>query len=356
MRAILFPRAATLKGADCQHLSADSDEGQRVTETAGDALRRLRTRAGLSLRALGARVNYSHGYLHQIEHGERTLSVDLARRLDASLRADGELTALAAGDPSPVPVQDPDRVAHALRHPGKLDAPTVDALAGTLAAERRLDDVLGPGALLPSVGAQWEMVSGIAREARGPHADTLYAVAAEWVQFLGWLHAEARNDAEAVRVLGVAADRADDLRDGVLAAQVENFRGYLERQRGNPIGIVRHFVAAYHMPGASALQRVGDAVQAAHGYALLGDRPEAERLLGEASDLTEAASAEDAPSAAYWLSPGFSRMGIGLAYLGLGDRAHAADNLRAGLSSLPPGHADADWAAEYRAALADAES
>ncbi|WP_433528633.1 hypothetical protein ACQPYA_20060 [Micromonospora sp. CA-263727] len=186
----------------------------------------------------------------------------------------------------------------------------------------------------------------------GPHAAALHEVVAEWTQFVGWLHAEARNDGEAVRVLIEAANQADAVDSGPLAAQVENFRGYLERQRDNPRGIVRHFPAAYHTPGATALQRVGDAVQAAHGYALLDDRDAAVRLLGEASDLTEAAEAEQAPVHAYWLTPTFSRMGLGLAYLALGDHAAGIDNLRAGLAGLPSDQRDAEWTQEYRHAPA----
>ena len=94
-----------------------------------------------------------------------------------------------------------------------------------------------------------------------------------------------------------------------------------------------------------------DAAQAAHGYALLGDRAAAGRLLGEATDLTTAAASESAPPHAYWLTPTFCRMGLGLAYLALGDTAAAADSLRAGLASLPADQRDAEWALEYRQAL-----
>ena len=208
--------------------------------------------------------------------------------------------------------------------------------------------------LLPGAARQWRTIQRLAVDARGPHTPGLHLVAAEWTQFLGWLHAEARNDREAVRLLVEAADQADRVDSGPLAAQAENFRGYLARQQGNPRGIVRHFLAAYHTPGASLLQRVGDAVQAAHGYALLGDRPAAVRLLGEASDLTTAAEAGPPPSAAYWLSPTFSWMGLGLAYLALGDTHAGAENLRAGLAGLPDDQQHAEWAGEYRAALAAA--
>lgn len=94
-------------------------------------------------------------------------------------------------------------------------------------------------------------------------------------------------------------------------------------------------------------------MQAARGYALLSDRAAAGRLLGEASDLTERAGSEPPPSA-YWLTPTFSRLGLGLAYLALGDKRTAGDNLRTGLDGLPDDQRDAEWTTEHRRALVDA--
>lgn len=314
-------------------------------------LRELRTARGLSLRGLAGRTYYGKSLLHDLETSRCRPTVDAARRLDEALQAGGALAALVVEAPAVTTPDDDERVAYVIAQPSRLDAATVRTLADTLSAQRRLDDVLPAPAMLPWSVPQWRTVQGLAAQTRGPHAAKLHEVIAEWTQFVGWLHAEGRNDAEATRVLIEAARQADAVDSGPLAAQVENFRGYLERQRGNPRGIVRHFLAAYHTPGATALQRVGDAVQAAHGYALLGDGGSARRLLGEASDLTEAAEDETAPAAAYWLTPTFSRMGIGLTYLALGDTAAAADNLRAGLNSLPADQRDAEWAAEYREAL-----
>lgn len=321
----------------------------------GVELRRLRQARRLSLRRLASLAYYSRSYLHDLETSRKRPTLDAARRLDDALETGGVLATMVV-DPLAAPApDDAERIAYAVARPSRLDAATVSALADMLAAQRRLDDTIAAQVMLPSAVPQWRTVQDLARQARGPHAPELHSVVAEWTQFVGWLHAEARNDAEAVRVLVEAADQADAVDSGPLAAQVENFRGYLERQRGNPRGIVRHFLAAYHTPGAGALQRVGDAVQAAHGYALLGDKAAAERLLGEASDLTEAAESDTPPAASYWLTPTFVRMGIGLAYLALGRKVAAADHLRAGLEGLPEDQRDAEWTAEYREALASTD-
>ncbi|MCK2241418.1 MULTISPECIES: helix-turn-helix domain-containing protein [unclassified Crossiella] len=65
-------------------------------------LRRLRRERGLSLAALSERTHYSKGYLGNLEHGRRPATLDLARRLDEVLDADGMLVALAAAVPEPV--------------------------------------------------------------------------------------------------------------------------------------------------------------------------------------------------------------------------------------------------------------
>ncbi|MFD0772540.1 helix-turn-helix domain-containing protein [Streptomonospora algeriensis] len=306
----------------------------------------------ISLRAAARAVHIDPGHLSRVLSGKRSPSPQLAESLDGLVGAEGALADLAAT----LDEDDRGRIAHSAAEPARVDLGTVHALADVLAAQRRLDDTLPATAMLPSTSAQWETVERLARDARGPHADALREVAAEWVQFVGWLHAEARNDADAVRWLAEAEERADEVGSGELAAQAANFKGYLARRQGRPRAIVRWFSAAYYTPGAAPLQRVGDAVQAAHGYALLGERDAARRLLGEASDLVDAAGDTEAPGTAYWLSPTFSRMGMGLVHLALGEYAEAAANLRAGLDGLPSEQRYAEWSREYRDALEEARA
>lgn len=316
-------------------------------------VRELRHERGLSLRDLAGAAYIGKSTLSEIENGHHAPCPETALHLDRALDAAGELAAMVTMAPEPDP-EHQARVQYVVSQPMRLDRKAVDALGEVLAAHRRLDDVLDAQMLLSAADAEWRTVSQLADQARGPAVAEMRRLAATWTQYYGWLLAEARRDADAVRVLIEAGEQADAVDDGQLASQVENFRGYLERQRGNPRGIVRHFIAAYHTPGSSILQRVGDAAQAAHGFALLGDRSRAEQLLGEASDLTESADGVPAPEIAYWLSPGFTRMGIGLVWLALGDNTRAADHLRSGLESLPAGFADAEWAQEYRTALDEA--
>ncbi|MFF5805055.1 helix-turn-helix domain-containing protein [Streptomyces sp. NPDC012746] len=58
-------------------------------------LRRLRVRRGLSLADLARRTHYSKGYLSKIETGAKRATLDVARRCDQVLGAEGELVRLA---------------------------------------------------------------------------------------------------------------------------------------------------------------------------------------------------------------------------------------------------------------------
>src|SRR5262245_18814012 len=67
-----------------------------MTETFGDALRRLRNERRVSLRALQTLTQYSHGYISELERGVKKPTPFLAKRLDEALDGKGLLTALAS--------------------------------------------------------------------------------------------------------------------------------------------------------------------------------------------------------------------------------------------------------------------
>ncbi|GAA0361080.1 hypothetical protein NE235_21860 [Actinoallomurus spadix] len=87
---------------------------------------------------------------------------------------------------------DEERLALAVQRPGRVDLTVVESLATILAMQRRLDDTLGPSVILSATLAQARTVTRLLRETRGKVRDSLAPVAAEWVQFSGWLQAELR--------------------------------------------------------------------------------------------------------------------------------------------------------------------
>jgi tetratricopeptide (TPR) repeat protein len=246
-------------------------------------------------------------------------------------------------------------LAHAARHPGQIDGVAVRALADTLAAQRRTDDVVGPGPLIGAAEAQRKALLGMLREARGKHRNELCAVVSEMSQFTGWLRIERGEFERADRLLNEAIDLAGDIENGPLVAQAHNLKGNIARQRGRWNAVHRNFVSAYISESAMR-QRVVNGAQAASALAMLGRRSEAEKMLREIESLRDKATDAEPPGTAYWLTPEWMSLPIGHVHLALGRHREAAEHLRHGLDSLPPEHRYALWTREAREALEQAEN
>lgn len=248
---------------------------------------------------------------------------------------------------------DEDRLVHAVSRPSRLDAGVIGALSAVLAGRRRLEDAVGPGLLLAPVSAQLDGVEGMLREAPMSHHDALGRVVAEWMTFAGWLHAATRQDARALALFERAERLADDVGYGTIAALATSFRGYVARRQHRPRAVIRAACAAMATPGVHQTQKTFDALQAAQGYASVGEREHARRLLDDAAEL--ARDAGEPPAPIYWYSESFFRINIGMVQLGIGEHRDAADMLAGGLAGMPADQREAEWLREYRLALVTAK-
>ncbi|MBC2876861.1 MULTISPECIES: helix-turn-helix domain-containing protein [Streptomyces] len=310
-----------------------------------DLARRALRDSGYSMKAAARAMNYDAAYLSRVLNGKQNPSAKLAASVDELVGAGGALAATVLDDDKK------SRVTRSAANPSRLDAGTVDALAGVLAAYRRLDDSVEPKSVIPATMTQVKEVTRILRGARGPYRDRLAEVVSEWVQFGGWMLAQVRKDDQAVGLLNDALELADEIGNGTLAAQALNFKGYIARQQNRPQGIARWFSAAANTPGAHPAQRIGDYLQAAAGMASLGERDAALRLVEDAEKLTDKAASLPPPDTAYWLTPAFNRLNMGLCTLELGRYSEATDHLRSGLAGLPEELRDAPWSWEHKDAL-----
>ncbi|WP_181787071.1 helix-turn-helix domain-containing protein [Streptomyces phytophilus] len=296
------------------------------------------TRQSVGLRELARRTHYDVAYISRALRGLQRPSETLMRALADALNLS----------------DDDDRVAYAARNPGRIDAAGVQALAASLAAQRRADDVVGPGPLVNAAEAQREALTALLRKTSGKHRKSLAAVASQASQFAGWLRIELSDYPRASALLNEAIDLADEIEDGSLAAQAHNLRGNIARQRQQWSAVHRNFVAAYASESAPR-QRVVNGAQAAWALAMLDRRSEAEQLLSEVEALRDKAADCAPPATAYWLTPEWMSLPIGHAHLLLGRHRDAAEHLRTGLYSLPLELRYALWTSEARAALAEAE-
>jgi transcriptional regulator with XRE-family HTH domain len=247
---------------------------------------------------------------------------------------------------------DEDRLVLAAAQPSRIDAGVIGALSAVLAGQRKLEDAIGPAALLRPVSAQTDIISAMLHSASGTHRVPLARVVAEWLTFSGWLHAATRQDAQALALFSRAEEVADEIGYGPLAALATSFRGYVARQQGRPRAVVRAAAAAAATPGTHRTQQTFDVLQEAQARAVLGERETVRRMLDRAAGLAE--DAGEPPPFVYWYTPGFFRLNIGLAKLGIGEYRDAADMIGRGLNAMPAEQRQAEWAQEYERAFADA--
>lgn len=80
-----------------QQVNTSGQQTMADNVTFGDLMRQLMSERDVSLRRLAKIVNYDVGYLSKVMNGHKPPSPELATRLDDSLGADGELSALAPG-------------------------------------------------------------------------------------------------------------------------------------------------------------------------------------------------------------------------------------------------------------------
>ncbi|MFV2094808.1 helix-turn-helix domain-containing protein [Micromonospora sp. LOL_014] len=322
-------------------------------------LRALREQAGLSLRDLAKRVYSSRSHLHDIEHGRRRPPPDLLGRLDDALQAGGRLTAMIH---TPATVLDGDQVArlHHASRTSQISAGGITALADLLAAQRRLDDAVGSGAVLPAAAMQLDVISGLVVDAAGSHRHALVDVAAQWAQFVGWLHAAVGDAAGAERTWSAGLAWTAETGDTDLAATILSFRGYAAEHQGQVGAMIALSQAAQHQPGVHPGQLAYSAGQEARGMASSGHQPSV--VLGVLDRSAEHAARQGErppPAWNYFHTEEFFAVQRGIVYLNLADAGHAGFADRAVellATGLAPDRRRPGWSGAHLCELGDAHA
>ncbi|BCJ65083.1 helix-turn-helix domain-containing protein [Polymorphospora rubra] len=303
----------------------------------GTELRRLRSRNGLSLRALAARTHYSHGYLWDLEQGRKTPPHDTAAVLDQALNGSGALIAAASGI-QPVPDWADDRLRTVVAGSHHPDPATVDHLAQALAVQRRLEDTVGAGHVLLPVLGQTATVAQIRAATVGPLHDKLLRLESAFAQFAGWLHQDLGRRSESEQWYARALAQSLEAGDSGMTASILSMQSNAAWGAGN----VRRAVA---LAEASARQATTPGVlalseqQLARGLAAAGQRDDALRALDRAEAHSVAAmnNRDREPAWIYFSDPARLRIQRALALRELGDYREAADLFEQSLAGLPDG-------------------
>ncbi|WP_435598186.1 helix-turn-helix domain-containing protein [Streptomyces anulatus] len=277
----------------------------------GPELRRLRVEAGLTLTEFSVALNYDKGHISKVERGERSTSLELARRCDAFFGANGELQSLAVR-----PGTDPNSDSGTAESPGpgrwlvgrrtvlsagtgalidlglnlgsRALSSTDDALLPSLRLQfdhlRMLGQSTAPKVLLPLLETQTRMIAELAADTRSSGRAPALLLASRFAEFTGWMAQEAGDSNAALGWTGEAAELARAGGDPHLGSYALVRRALVTMYGGDAAGTV---ALARRAQSSELPPRIrGLAAQReAQGHALVGNEVDCLRSLDRAREL-----------------------------------------------------------------------
>jgi transcriptional regulator with XRE-family HTH domain len=339
-----------------------------------EQLRRTRMAAGLSLSELARRVHYSKGYLSKVETGAKPAGIDLARRCDVALDADGELAALLTQPGTPDPGSrdeawtgevwtmnldsggaswfNPMRRRDALASGAALltlgfserrasaavqHEATFASFQSIFEQHRKIGQTMSPVMVLPSLIAQTHTLRELARVAQSPVRERYLRLASRYAEYTGWMTQEAGNDRAAMWWTQNAVDMAAAAGDLDLAAHSLVRHALITLYREDATETVQLARQAQADPNASSRVRGMAALREAQGHALAGADKLCRQTLDRAETLLAAVAAEAADGMVLGTQAGTAMGPIvtGWCLYDLGRPGEAAEVLDRELASLP---------------------
>ena len=198
------------------------------------------------------------------------------------------------------------------------------------------DNLLGGGAVLPAVHGQIQVIRELRTERRGADRQALLTLQAQYAEFAGWLHQDARD----FQAAGFWLDRALEWSH---AAADREMATYVMARKSQLAGDMRDGTSAVDLAGAAgSMARKASRLKAtaaaygAHGYALSGQRTACLRAIDAAREI--AGRLEDNPGSpwATWLDGAYVDVQRGRCLSALGDHAKAATVFQQAIRDLPP--------------------
>ena len=220
---------------------------------------------------------------------------------------------------------------------GPVDPELVDYFSNQLAGHYVADRHLGPFRLIPTAVTQYELLCELANAADGPIRPRMWALAAGYSAFIGWLYQDSGDMEQSVRWHDVMIERAHRSLDSQLVAFALHNKAMLHVDMRDGPGAIDLAQAALAQPGLCAKVQVLALQQMAHGASLTGRadaRRECDRLLDEADALIGQVD-DPYPWGGACQTPGYLEVQRATCYVRLGAAAEAAP-LWAGLFAAMP--------------------
>jgi plasmid maintenance system antidote protein VapI len=242
-----------------------------------EVTRRFMAERGMSLRALARNAGYDPSHLSKVLRGVKPCGAKMASDLDAALDAGGEIARMASR---------PDQRAHE-DEVGYVAPELADYFRGQLAGHYTADMYLGPRHLIPTVQTQAELIIRLTHAADKPVRRELLDIGAAYTAMLGWLFQDAGDLTTSAHWRDITLSMAHRAGDPQLVSYALTNKAMLAIDQGEGRAVIDYSQAA--LAGESGLSpkaRVLALQHQAHGHAMTGDRPAADRLLDTAYALT----------------------------------------------------------------------
>ena len=259
----------------------------------------------------------------------RIIWVSIPRRtfLSGSLSA-AALAAVATANPGPSVAR--------LRTVAVADMNPIETLQQLRRALIDADNLLGPGSVLPAVHGQIQVIRQLRDGRRGADRQALLTMQAQYAEFAGWLHQDARDFQAAGFWLDRALEWSHAAADREMATYVMARKSQLAGDMHDGPSAIDLASAAGGMARKRSRLKATAATYGAHGYALAGQRLACMRAIDGAREM--AGSLDDNPGSpwATWLDGAYIDVQRGRCLSILGDHAAAATVFQQAIRDLPP--------------------
>jgi len=278
----------------------------------------------MSLRGLARVAGYDPSYLSKILSGRKPASPYVAKCLDEALGAGGaiEQTVSQPADPR----ADRQSPAFAEAYPGPVAPELVGYFRGQLPGHYRADMFLGPRHLIPTVKTQTELITQLIQTAEASVRRDLLGVGAAYTALLGWLYQDAGDLGSSAHWRDLTLALAHRSGDPQLVSYALTNKAMMAIDLGDGRAVVDFAQAALaDQTQLCPKVRVLALQHQAHGFAMLKDRPEADRLLDAAETLTERVDDDYPWGNACRRTPAYVQVQRATCYGHTGRQADAAD-------------------------------
>jgi tetratricopeptide (TPR) repeat protein len=198
------------------------------------------------------------------------------------------------------------------------------------------DNLLGSGPVIPAVSAQISVIRQLLTGRRGADRQELMTLQAQYAEFAGWLHQDARDFGGAQFWLDRALEWSQMAADHEFATYVMVRKSQLAGDMSDAASAVDLANAAGALSRKRSRLKATAATYGAHGYALAGERAESLRAIDCAREIAGHLDQDPASKWASWLDTSYIEVQRGRCLEILGDHAEAASVFRQAICDLPP--------------------